>query len=103
MNIFTPFKSAGHFLAKAFTVLKNDIPKVQATETTVETVTAATIGPQAVAIEKGAYAALGELAAVLHVGGDAAAAKLQDAGLDINVINTVKGLLGSVQAFTKLL
>jgi hypothetical protein len=33
---------------------------------------------------------------VLTAGGEAAAAKLADAGLDINVINTVKAFVASV-------
>lgn len=105
MNITAPFKSAGHFLAKVFTAAVKDIPKVLSTETTVETVSAAIpgIGVPAVAIEKGAYAVLGEVGALLNAGGDAAVAKLQDAGLDINVINQVKALVGGVSVFTKLL
>lgn len=46
--------------------------------------------------EKCAYAVLGELSAVLTAGGAAAQDKLANAGLDINVINTVKAVVDSV-------
>lgn len=86
------FKSIGHFFAKAFTAIKNDIPKAQATESTVEAVTAS-VAPQAVPIEKAAYAVLGEIASIL-TGADAAAqAKLADAGLDVAVIQKVEDLI----------
>ena len=86
------FKSVGHFFA---VVIEKVIPKVQATESTVEEVSAVvpTYGPLAVSVEKAGYAVLGELAAVINAGGDAAKAKLNDAGLDIKVIETVEDLL----------
>jgi hypothetical protein len=96
------FKSAGHFLA---TVLQ----KVLGTEKTVETVTAATsaiepvYGPLALTIEKAGYAVLGELSAVLNSGSAAASAKLADAGLDINVIQTVEALLAGIPQFAALI
>jgi len=88
------FKSVGHFFATVFQKVVADLPKVQATEGVVETVSAAipVYGPLAVPIEKAGYAVLGELAAVLTAGGAAAEAKLADAGLDTNVIATVKDL-----------
>lgn len=88
------FKSVGHFFAKAFAFL----PKIEATAGTVETVTAAvpTYGPLAVSVEKAGYAVLGELAAVINAGGAAASSKLSDAGLDINVIQTVEALVKAV-------
>jgi len=49
-------------------------------------------------MEKAGYAVLGELSAVLTAGGAAAEAKLADAGLDTNVIATVKAIVaGSSQ------
>ena len=99
MNLSAPFKSLGHFFAKAYTVLLGDIPKIQATETTVETVTATipVYGPLALTVEKAGYAALGEISAILHAGGDAAAARLADVGLDQNVVNTIKALIADPQ------
>lgn len=98
------FKSIGHFFATVFQKALTIIPKVQATEVTVETVTATipVYGPMALPIEKAGYAILGELAAVLHAGGAAASAKLADAGLDSTVIATVQDLLKSIPQFTAL-
>jgi len=107
-----PFKSVGHFFATVFTKLKADEPKVEAgiqkvenTASTVETVTAAVpvYGPMALTVEKAAYAVLGEIAAVMHAGDSAASAKLQDSGLDINVIQTVEALLADVKQYAALI
>lgn len=89
------FKSVGHLFATAYSKIVSVLPKIEATETTVETVTAKVpvYGTLALPVEKLAYAALGEFAAVLHAGSDAAKAKLSDAGLDITVINAVEELL----------
>lgn len=99
------FKSVGHFFATVYSKALNIIPKVQATAGTVETVTAAVpvYGPLALPIEKAAYAALGELSAVLHAGGAAASTKLTDAGLDINVIQTIEALVASIPQFAALI
>jgi hypothetical protein len=98
------FKSVGHFFATVFEKVLADIPKVEATASTVEAVTAAipTYGPLAVPIEQAGYAVLGELASVLTAGGAAAEAKLADAGLDTNVITTVKALVASIPQFVTL-
>jgi hypothetical protein len=98
------FKSIGHFFAKAYEAIIADLPKIEATESTVEAVTAAipTFGPLALTAEKTAYAVLGEISAVLTAGGDAAAAKLTDAGLDINVVNTVKAVVASVPSIVSV-
>lgn len=89
------FKSVGHLFATAYSKLKAAIPVIEKTETTVETVTAKVpvYGTLALPVEKLAYAALGEFAAVLNAGGAAASAKLSDAGLDIAVINAIKALV----------
>lgn len=99
------FKSAGHFFATVFQKALSIIPKIEATASTVETVSAAVpvYGPLAVPVEKAAYAALGELAAVLNAGGSAASTKLADAGLDINVITTIEDLLKNSTAFIALI
>ena len=96
------FRSVGHFFA---VIVEKVLPKVQATESTVEAVSAAipTYGPLAVTAEKAGYAVLGELVAVINAGGDAAKAKLNDAGLDIKVIETVEDLLKkSLPAFAAI-
>ncbi len=104
----SPFKSVGHFFATVYSKAVAILPKIQATEKTVETVTAAAAvaepvyGPLALTAEKAAYAVLGELSAVLNAGGAAASSKLADAGLDINVISTVEALLKSVPQFAAL-
>jgi len=89
------FKSVGHFFATAYRAIVNDIPKVEATKTTVEAVTKVA-DPNLVPVEDTAYAILGEVSSVLTAGGAAAEAKLADAGLDVNVINMVKTALASV-------
>lgn len=98
------FKSVGHFFAKIYTAVVAEIPKIEATATTVETVTAAipTYGPLAVTVEQAGYAVLGELSAALNAGGAAVEAKLADAGLDINVISTVKAIVASVPGLAAL-
>jgi hypothetical protein len=92
------FKSVGHFFATVYQKALTELPKLESTASTVETVTSAvpTYGPLAVTVEKAAYAALGELSAVLTAGGDAAKSKLADAGLDINVITTLEDLLKGI-------
>lgn len=100
------FKSAGHFFATVFQKALSIIPAIEKTAATVETVTSAvpTYGPLAVPVEKAAYAVLGEIAAVLNAGGAAASTKLADAGMDINVINTVEDLLkNGIPAFVDLI
>lgn len=98
------FKSVGHFFATVFQDALKAVPAIEATATTVETVTAAvpTYGPLAVPVEQAAYAVLGEVAAVLNATGPAASAKLADAGLDVNVIQTVEALLKSIPQFVAL-
>lgn len=104
MTLATPFKSVGHFFAAVFQKVVAAVPKIEATETTVETVTAKVpvFGPLALPIEKAGYAVLGELGAVLNAGGAAAKAKLADAGLDENVIATVEALLAEIPQFASL-
>lgn len=98
------FKSVGHFFATVYEKVVAEIPKIEATATTVETVSAKVpvYGPLAVPVEKAGYAVLGELAAVLNAGGDAAKSKLADAGLDSNVIATVEALLAAIPQFVTL-
>jgi hypothetical protein len=95
------FKSVGHFFAKVYQDVVAELPKIEATKTTVEAVTAV-VDPVAVPVEDAAYAVLGEVSAALTAGGTAAEAKLADAGLDVNVINTVKSVLASIPQFVAL-
>jgi hypothetical protein len=92
------FKSVGHFFAKFYEAAVTELPKIEATETTTEAVTATlpVYGPLAVTVEKAGYAVLGELSAVINAGGAAVEAKLKDAGLDEAVIATVKAIVDSV-------
>lgn len=89
------FKSVGHFFATFYQKVVAELPKVEATESVVETVTEAVpgYGPLALPFEKMGYAVLGELSSALSAGGAAASAKLADAGLDINVIKSVEALI----------
>jgi hypothetical protein len=92
------FKSVGHFFAKVYKAIITEIPKVEATEGEVTAATAVipVYGPLAVTMEDAGYAVLGELSSVLNAGGAAVEAKLLDAGLDQNVVDTVKALIASV-------
>ena len=94
------FKSVGHFFATIYSKGVAALPKIEATANTVETVTSLlpTYGPLAATVEQAAYACLGEFSAVLTAGGAAAEAKLADAGLDANVVATVKALVAGVPA-----
>ena len=65
---------------------------------TIETVTAATFGTSAVDFERAVFAVAGELAAALKANDAATSAKLQDAGLDMAVINDFKGLISSIKS-----
>jgi hypothetical protein len=98
------FKSVGHLFATAYSKIVKILPAIQATAGTVETVTAAVpvYGPLALPVEKAAYAVLGELAAVLNAGGAATSKKLADAGLDINVIQTVEALVKAIPEIAAL-
>ncbi len=98
------FKSLGHFFATVFEKVLSVLPKIQATASTVQTVSATipVYGPLAVTVEKAGYAVLGELASVLTAGGAAVEAKLADAGLDVNVVATVKAMLASIPQFVTL-
>ena len=95
------FKSVGHFFAKAFQAVAKDLPKVEASKTTVEAVTSA-VDPSAVPVEDAAYAVLGEVASAINAGGSAASAKLADAGLDVSVIQKVEALLKSLPGLASL-
>lgn len=81
------WKSLGHFFASFF-------QKVLAVAPVVEGVTAALpiYGPLGLTIEKAAFAVLGEVQAAISAGGAAAEAHLANAGLDANVIATVKAV-----------
>jgi hypothetical protein len=97
------FKSVGHFFATVYKDVVSELPKVEATKATVETVTESVPGGSAVVpLEDLGYAVLGELSAILNAGGDAAKAKLADAGMDVTVVNDVEALLKSVPQIATL-
>ena len=87
------FNNIGHFFAKAFKAIVTDLPKLEATKPVVEGVTAAVGQSAFVPIEDAAYAVLGAVAAALNSGGEAAVAKLQDAGLDVTAVQKVQAVL----------
>lgn len=113
------FKSAGHALATFFKnvvaeakkeapVVAADLVKAEGTKTVVEATTGAilaSVSPAAAAtavgIEDAGYAVLGEVSNLLSAGGEAAAQKLIDAGLDKDVVNAVKNVAaGASQVIT---
>lgn len=103
MSLSAPFKSLGHFFAVVYSKAIVVLPKIAATEKTVETVSSfLPYAALSVPAERAAYAVLGEITAVLHVGGDAAKAKLADAGLDVSVVTQVEELLKSISALAGL-
>lgn len=59
-------------------------------------------GTLVVTAEDAAFSLLGAVDAALKAGGDAAAQKLLDAGLDVTAINNVKAIGASSQAFYTL-
>lgn len=96
------FKSVQHFFAKAAQAIVADarrlpgaLAAVEATKTVVEGVSAA-VAPAAVPLEDAAYALLGAVLAAIHAGGDAAKAKLQDAGLDVTAMQKAEAAYASV-------
>jgi glycerate kinase len=97
------FNSIGHFFAKAFQAITNELPKIEGTKGTVEAVTAAIPGGAAfVPVEDAAYAVLGAVSAVFSASGAAASAKLADAGLDIVAIQKVEALLAQIPQLAAL-
>jgi hypothetical protein len=98
------FKSVGHFFATAYKDTAAALPKIIATDTTVEKVTGdiPVYGPLGVTVETAGYAVLGEISALLTTGGEAAAAKLTNAGLDEAVVTSVEALLKSIPDLVNL-
>ena len=97
------FKSVGHFFATAYKYVVSELPKIESTKATVETVTAAIPGGKAVVpLEDLGYAVLGEISALLNAGGEAAKAKLADAGMDIKVVSDVEALVATVPQIAAL-
>lgn len=95
------FNTVGHFFAALFQKVATEAPriadginKVDATEGVVEAVEnkIPVYGPLALTPTKAAFAVLGEIAALLQVGGDAAKKKLADAGIDNKVLDTAEAL-----------
>lgn len=91
------FKNLGHFFATAFQAIVKELPKIEATKTTVEAVTEAIPGGAvAVPLEDAAYALLGAFAAAFTASGAAVSAKLQDAGLDVTAIQKAEAVVQQV-------
>jgi hypothetical protein len=91
------WKSLGHFFASVFQKVLAVNTAVQKDAPVIEGATAAipVYGPLAVTVEQAAFAVLGEIAAAINAGGAAAEAHLTSAGLDQNVIDTVKAVAAS--------
>lgn len=113
------FKNAAHAIATFLKAAKADvvkftpaivaeITKIEGTKTVVEAETAAigavvapAYAPLAVSVEDAGYAVLGELVSLLNAGNAATEQNLLNAGLDQNVINTVKAVAsGATQIIT---
>ncbi len=97
------FKSIGHFWASAFKAIVNALPKIEATKATVETVTGAVPGGAAIVpLEDAGYMVLGEIASIFTTGGDAAKAKLADAGMDVSVIQQIEAVVNQYPSLVAL-
>jgi len=103
--MFTAFKSIGHFFAVVVQQIIANLPKAEAVATQaiaaapgVEAITSQipVYGPLAVTAEQAGVALLGEVLALLHTGGDAAAANLVNVGLDVKVIQTAQAVYHSI-------
>lgn len=106
------FKNIGHFFATAVSKFLVAEPKIEAVAAKVETaapiveaVTAAVpvYGPLGVKIEQAGVMALGAIVGVIHALGDAAQAKLLDAGLDITAIQTAQDVYTKLPGTVKTL
>jgi hypothetical protein len=113
-SVWTGFKNLGHFFATAVSKIFAAVPKVvagadkvnaavQAEAPTVEAVTAVVpvYGPLAVKIEQAGVMALGAIVGVIHALGDAAEAKLLDAGLDQTAIQTAQDVYSKLPSEIK--
>lgn len=121
MKIALSFKNAGHALATFFKTAAEDVAKavpvivtgieaVEGEKQTVETVSNAVAnavvpgsGAAVVSLENAAFSLLGAVDAALKAGGDAAAQKLIDAGLDTTAIENARAVGTQTVAFYKIL
>jgi hypothetical protein len=96
------FKSAGHVVATFCKAIFAKAPQVIAdienTKKVVDLVLPQVPGVGPIATEGAdlAYAALGEIGQVILLGGDAAKAKLNDAGLDLSVLHAIEAAVKGV-------
>jgi hypothetical protein len=104
------FKNVGHFFAAAVSKFLVVEPKIEAAAAQVaaaapqvEAITAVipVYGPEAVKIEQAGVMALGAIVSVIHALGDAAQAKLVDAGLDLTAVQTAQDVYAKLPAQLK--
>jgi hypothetical protein len=106
---FAAVKSVGHFFAKAWKVVVNDVPPVVAAaekaKPVVEAIEVGTLGPVAplaVEVTDLIFAGAGEISQILVQLGPDGEKKLLDAGFDSAVIAAFKHAIGTFGSIGKL-
>jgi hypothetical protein len=101
------FKNIGHFFAtvaadivKGARAVGGVMMKVGKSETEIETITSLFF-PQAVALERGAFALLGLAAQAVSEAGDAAAVNGLNITLDQQLVADIKSLIQAIEEYAK--
>lgn len=101
------FKNIGHFFAtvagdivKGARAVASVMVKVGKAEPEVEAISSL-LFPQAVALERGAFALLGLAAQAVHEAGDAAAANGINLALDAQLVADIKALIQAIEQYSK--
>ena len=101
------FKNVGHFFAtvagdivKGARAVASVLLKVQKVEPEVETLTGL-VFPQAVELERGAFALLGKAAQAVNEAGDVASANGINLALDAQLVADIKALIQAIEQYAK--
>jgi len=101
------FKNIGHFFAtvaadivKGARTVATVMAKIGNTETEVEAISSLFF-PQAVALERGAFALLGLAAQAVSEAGDAAASNGLNITLDQQLVTDIKGLIQAIEQYAQ--
>jgi len=101
------FKNIGHFFAtvagdivKGARAVSNVMLKVQKAEPEIETLSSLFF-PQAVELERGAFALLGMAAQAVNEAGDAASANGINIVLDGQLVADIKALIGAIEQYAQ--
>jgi hypothetical protein len=101
------FKNVGHFFAtvagdivKGARAVAGVMLKAQKAEPEIEALSSL-LFPQAVELERGAFALLGMAAQAVHEAGDAAAANGINLALDAQLVADIKALIQAIEQYAK--